>query len=63
MFHYQNSALGPNLLAATSEEEEERYRGRAKLFREMSNETVQRKRNDSMAGKRTWANTVSREEE
>jgi hypothetical protein len=37
MFYNQNSALGPNLLAASVEEEEHKYKRRARLLREVGN--------------------------
>lgn len=55
MFYYQNSALGPNPLAASAEEEEEhRYRHRTRLLREVGNEPAQRSKTDVQTGKGGW---------
>lgn len=46
MFYYQNSSIGPNPLAASTEEEEYRYKRRTRLLREVGNEPSQRSKTD-----------------
>jgi hypothetical protein len=42
MFYYENSSLGPNLLVASTEEEEFVNRRRNRLLRDVGNENSQK---------------------
>jgi hypothetical protein len=47
MFYYQNSSIGPNPLASSTEEEEEhRYKRRNRLLRDVGNQPTQRSKTD-----------------
>lgn len=64
MFYYQNSALGPNLLAASVEEEEEHNcKRRNRMFRDVGNEQPQRSKTDIISAKPTWQSAAKEDEQ